>query len=64
MTQMLRRSLFGFVALYATAALVGHARERAGTITCGCAEDCWCKRPGLKAFRWVFPYRHKPRMLS
>jgi hypothetical protein len=62
MTRMLRRLVLGLVVLYGAAAVIGHARERAGAIACGCTEDCWCKRPGLKALRWVFPYRHKPRM--
>ena len=39
----MRRSLLILAALYATAAVIGHARERAGTIACGCSEDCWCK---------------------
>jgi len=59
---MIRRGLLTVCALYLTAALVGHARERSGSIGCACHEDCWCKRPGLSAFRWVFPFRHKPRM--
>jgi hypothetical protein len=61
-TRMIRRFLVPLLALYATAAVIGHARERAGAIACGCSEDCWCKRPGLRAFRWVFPFRHEPRM--
>lgn len=47
--------------LYLAAALVGHARERLERIGCGCAEDCWCKRPGLSLFRWVFPYGHQSK---
>jgi hypothetical protein len=50
-----------FGTLYLVAALIGLARERSGAITCGCAEDCWCKEPGLSLFRWVFPLGHKPR---
>jgi hypothetical protein len=59
---MIRRALVAVAALYVTAAAVGHARERAGAIACGCSEDCWCKRPGLSAFRWAFPFRHRPRV--
>jgi hypothetical protein len=44
---------------YLTAAAVGLVRERMGLITCGCAADCWCHKPGLGAFRWVFPKGHK-----
>jgi len=57
----MRRSLLILATLYATAAVIGHARERAGTIACGCSEDCWCRRPGLSISRWVFPFRHRPR---
>jgi hypothetical protein len=56
---MLRRilSLFGLV--YLGLAVMGHVRELSGDLTCPCADDCWCKHPGLKFFRWVFPYGHK-----
>ena len=46
--------LLGYVFL----ALVGRAKEAVGLQTCGCDPDCWCKKPGLSLFRWVFPYRH------
>ena len=50
----------GLVAgLYLAAALLGRMRERLGLIACGCAADCWCHRPGLSLFRWVFPRGHK-----
>lgn len=47
------------VALYVAGAVVSLVRERMGLISCGCAEDCWCHRPGLRFFRWVFPWGHK-----
>lgn len=47
------------VAFYLAAAVVSLVRERMGLISCGCAEDCWCHRPGLRFFRWVFPWGHK-----
>ena len=59
---MIRRGLMTLCALYITAALVGHVRERNGLIACDCHEDCWCKRPGRSVFRWVFPLRHSSRM--
>jgi hypothetical protein len=43
---------------YVLAALMGLYREQQGEITCGCADDCWCKRPGFSLFRWVFPVGH------
>lgn len=48
-------------ALYVGAALIGHAQENRGAITCDCQDGCWCKRPGLAAFRWVLPLGHKLR---
>ncbi len=45
-------------ALYAVAAARGLAKERSGELRCTCEDDCWCKKPGLKFFRWVFPFRH------
>ena len=44
--------------LYLLAAVVGLLRERAGRLRCDCERDCWCKRPGLNLFRWVFPIGH------
>jgi len=58
---MIRRALLALTALYATAAAIGHACEHAGAVACGCSEERWCKRPGLRALRWVFPFRHTPR---
>jgi hypothetical protein len=31
-----------------------------GAVRCGCGADCWCKRPILSTFRWVFPWKHRP----
>jgi len=46
---------------YVTLALYYRAREAAGLMTCECYPDCWCKKPGLSVFRWVFPrYHHLP----
>jgi hypothetical protein len=56
---MLKRIFLLLVTIYVVAALIGHARERRGAIKCQCQEDCWCKRPGLSLFRWVFPLGHK-----
>ena len=55
----MKRVLGLAVGVYVGAAVVGMVRERMGLISCGCAEDCWCKRPGLSVFRWVFPRGHK-----
>lgn len=58
--RILRALVIGYVLL----ALVTRAREAAGAYTCGCDEDCWCKRPGLSLFRWVFPRGHRHRALA
>ena len=55
----MKRVLGVATGLYLGAAAVGLVRERMGLISCGCAEDCWCHRPGLRLFRWVFPRGHK-----
>ena len=55
----MKRAVGWLVGLYLVAAVAGLVRERAGRISCGCAEDCWCHRPGLSFFRWVFPWRHR-----
>lgn len=59
--RMLRRAFLALAALYMAAALIGHAQERRGAVTCDCADSCWCKRPGLRFFRWTFPVGHSPR---
>jgi hypothetical protein len=56
---MLKRVLPVVGVLYIGAALIAHAQERRGAIRCDCREECWCKRPGLSLFRWVFPFGHK-----
>lgn len=58
---MVKRGFVGLGTLYAGVALIGHAQERRGAITCGCSERCWCKRQGLSLFRWTFPLGHTSR---
>jgi len=55
----MKRVLGLAIGAYLAAAVVGLVRERMGLIACGCADDCWCHRPGLRLFRWVFPRGHK-----
>ena len=56
----MRRIVFMIVGLYGFAALVTTAAEVAGIgRQCGCSDDCWCKRPGLRLFRWVAPVAHQ-----
>jgi hypothetical protein len=57
---MLRRVMGTVIGIYLGAALVTRGLEETGAVyRCGCEADCWCKRPSLTVFRWVFPYGHK-----
>lgn len=57
MKKLIAVLLLGYVAL----AMYYRAREAAGLLTCDCYPDCWCRKPGLSVFRWVFPrYHHNP----
>jgi hypothetical protein len=49
---------------YLVLALLGHMLEAAGVRVCGCDPDCWCKKPGLSLFRWVFPRYHHNQQLA
>jgi hypothetical protein len=52
------RAILAFVATVLFVAVVTRIAEAAGMRTCGCAADCWCKRPGLELFRWIVPFGH------
>ena len=52
------RAIFAFFGVFVIAAVLLRLSEVAGMRTCGCAEDCWCRRPGLDVFRWVVPVGH------
>ena len=54
-----RTVLLRLAGAYVVAAVIGRIGEALGMHRCGCPPDCWCKRPILSTFRWVFPYRHK-----
>jgi hypothetical protein len=55
----MKRLLMLTAACYLFAALIARLLENAGMYECGCDADCWCKRPGLSLFGWVFPRGHK-----
>ena len=55
----MKRLVVGALGLYLLFALIGRFVEGMGAVTCGCAADCWCKRPVLGTFRWVFPWGHR-----
>ena len=54
-----KRLLLRLAAVYLLFAVIGRFVEGMGAVECGCAGNCWCKRPILSTFRWVFPYRHR-----
>jgi hypothetical protein len=54
-----RRVVMALALGYLVLALAARAREAAGRMTCDCYPDCWCRKPGLSLFRWVFPYFHR-----
>ena len=55
---MIRRFVVGFAGFYVLFAVIGRFVEAMGAVRCGCATTCWCKRPVLSVFRWVFPWDH------
>ena len=59
----MKKVLLSLVLGYVVLGLIGRAKEAAGMRTCGCHPDCWCRKPGLGVFRWVFPrYHHNPEL--
>lgn len=42
--------------VYLLLAVGNKVAEAAGARRCHCADECWCRRPGLSLFRWVFPW--------
>ena len=56
----MKRAVTWGLGLYVLCAVVGRLVESVGVIGCGCAQDCWCRRPGLSTFRWVLPLGHRP----
>lgn len=55
----MRKLLLSFILGYVVLGLVARAKEAAGMMTCDCYPDCWCRKPGLSIFRWVFPRYHR-----
>lgn len=57
----MRRFVTSVLIGYVVLALISRAKEAAGLLTCDCYSDCWCKKPRLSLFRWVFPrFHHNP----
>jgi len=60
---LVKRLLIALAIGYVVLALVSRAKEAAGLLRCSCYPDCWCQRPGLSLFRWVFPrFHHNPEI--
>jgi hypothetical protein len=57
--RFVRRIIVRALSLYLLFAIIGRFVEEMGAVSCGCAPDCWCKKPVLSTFRWVFPYGHR-----
>lgn len=47
------------ISLYLLFALIGRFVEGMGAVLCGCEARCWCKKPVLSTFRWVFRVGHR-----
>lgn len=54
----MKRILLKVGQLYLLFALIGRFVEQLGAVQCGCDASCWCKKPVLSTFRWVFPVGH------
>ncbi len=46
--------------VYLGFAVMGRFVGGIGAVRCECAETCWCHKPVLSTFRWVFPRGHTP----
>jgi hypothetical protein len=57
--RLVRRIIVRALPLYLLFAIIGRFVEEMGAVSCGCSPDCWCKKPVLSTFRWVFPYGHR-----
>ncbi len=54
----MKRVAVRLLAGYVLFAVIGRFVEGMGAAKCDCPEGCWCRRPGLSTFRWVFPFGH------
>jgi hypothetical protein len=54
----MKRAFLSLAVGYVVLGLATRGMEAAGFRTCTCYPDCWCQKPGLSLFRWVFPRFH------
>jgi hypothetical protein len=59
-----KRLIVWLAGVYLLFAVIGRFVEGMGAVRCGCAPTCWCKKPVLSTFRWVFPFKHQARHCS
>lgn len=57
--QGMQRLMVRVLGLYLLFAAIGRYVEAMGAVRCNCDDRCWCHRPGLSTFRWVFPFGHR-----
>lgn len=55
----MKRLVVRVASIYLLFAVIGRFVEGMGAVECGCANSCWCKKPVLSTFRWVFPVGHR-----
>ncbi len=58
MVSSMKRLLLHATSIYLLFAVIGRFVEGMGAVRCECRPDCWCKKPVLSTFRWVFPAGH------
>jgi hypothetical protein len=56
---VMKRLVGRAVGSYLLFAIIGRFVEGMGAVECSCSSDCWCRRPVLSTFRWVFPFGHR-----
>ena len=55
----MKRAAMALAGLYLLFAAIGRFVEGMGAVECCCSNECWCRRPVLNIFRWVFPWHHR-----
>jgi len=53
-----KRLLLAATSIYLLFAVIGRFVEGMGAVSCECRPSCWCRKPVLSTFRWVFPVGH------
>jgi hypothetical protein len=56
---VMKRLVGRALGMYLLFAIIGRFVEGMGAVECTCSSGCWCRRPVLSTFRWVFPFGHR-----